>query len=316
MRIISYSKGVPIKFGRESNVETIFGIDENNQVIQNLTFNCYISPDKDNFCVGRKKYLFIEKGYLFYSFRYQISFGHYMCQTVPFLFDFKQNYNGFKLLVPSHHNNLFQQRILELAGIPNDQIILLDDETTYEVFEFANRPRFPSIPDFFTDFQIKAYQMIRQSLQVKPNLSGSRKVYLKRDSKPNEKFGNTEIGILRVIQNEDQLIEHLKNRNFEIIWLGDKSVDEKSRLLSNIDILITPWGSNCFNLIFSNSPKRMFMFGNNHSFGGDYFKQLSEALNNSAIEYRCKYYNIDREIIDPLNSSNASFKVELCDFDY
>ena len=330
MKLISCSESIPVRYDHndERNVETIFGLNDNNEIIQYTTFQFVIHPDIEALqqaINARQKTIEIDKGFLYYSFRYQISFGHYMCQTVPLLYEYKTHYatKGYKLLVPKNHHNLFQQRLLELVGISEEHIFVLSDDAFYEIVELAPRRRWhhSCIPDGYTHDHLQAWNMIRQGLFQTIGLTNivgpkTRKVYLKRDQATNTEYGNTEIGILRQISNENELIEHLKSRGFEIIWLGDKSIDEKAVLLSNIDILITPWGSNCFNLIFSSSPKRMFMFGNDRSFGGDYFRRMSEVLNNSYIDYKSKYYNIDGKIIDPTNGSNASFYVDLNDFEY
>jgi capsular polysaccharide biosynthesis protein len=193
--------------------------------------------------------------------------------------------------------------------VPYEQIELLDDETIYTIIDLPSSRRYRALPDMFTQDHLNIYQLIRRGLHIEPNTEGKRKVYLKRDSSP-----KIDIGILRIIDNEQELIELLQSNGFEIITLGTKSITEKSNLLNDIDILISPWGANLMNLIFANSPKQLFVFGNNRSFGIDYFWHISQALNNTKINYQSKLYPCTDNHLDVTNHSNASFKVDLNDF--
>lgn len=318
MKLLIESKGIPISFGNETNVETVFGLNDNEtDIIQGVTFECNIFPNKNclNESIHKKtKRKEIDHGFLFYSFRYQISFTHYLTQTIPKLYDYFNYYLSYKLLVPSHHHSLFQQEYLNLCGIKEENIEILDDDTIYNIKHYAISTKYRALPDPFTSSHLFSYELVRKGLNIPVNLNSKRRVYLKRDGQTNTEYGNSETGILRVIQNETELIEYLEQNGFEIITLGSKSIKEKSNLLNNIDILIAPWGANCMNIIFSNSPRLFFLFGNNRMFGLDYFYKLSQSLNNSIIDFRFKCYECNDEILDPLNHSNASYKVDINDF--
>ena len=100
---------------------------------------------------------------------------------------------------------------------------------------------------------------------------------------------------------------------FEIIHLGDKLFDEKVELLKDINILITPLGANCMNLIFSNCPKNILMLSNDRPIGPDYFTNLCSILNNSSTNAKMITYPSLNYNEDPKNGTNSPFTVDLND---
>ena len=115
IRILSIAKGIPIEYNtNETNIENIFALYETNEIIQQFTFQVNITPDKqclDDAISNSKEVHINDDCILFYSFRYQISFGHFIIQTVPLLRQFLDN-PLTKLLVPRHEYSIIQKNIL------------------------------------------------------------------------------------------------------------------------------------------------------------------------------------------------------------
>lgn len=313
MKILYLANGLKINYNNnETNVETIFGLDCKNNIIQNFTFQCDIFVDKNelNENLERCEEIILENGFLFYSFSYQVSFAHYMTQTVPKLYEYMNSYSDYKLLIPRNSYNNLCKDILQHLKIYNDNIHILEDKKIYIINKFISSSVYNAPPDNFTFNHLWIYEKIRQSLNIISNNNPYKKIYLKRDGISNNNFGNSETGIKRQIINESDLIDNLIKMNFQIIHLGDKYISEKKELLENSKIIITPLGANCLNLIFSNAPKNTIILSNDNNFGYQYYTTLCEKLNNEQI--KCKYIQYNSICInDNTNAWNGSFYVNI-----
>jgi capsular polysaccharide biosynthesis protein len=205
--------------------------------------------------------------------------------------------------------NTFVLDILEKLDISNYKI--LKNNNLYIINNLIHiLPHYDAPPSDFTDSHIYIYNMLRNKLNIE-NKVKYKKIYLKRDSYVNKTYGNDEIGILRQIINENEIIAFLKNNNFEIITLGDKNINDKCILLNDAKIIITPLGANCMNFIYANAPEKIIYLSNNEMFGDNYFTSLSKILNNNypieSILLRFKTeYNLDKN-----NQWNGSFYVDI-----
>jgi len=315
-RLIIIEKGLGVVFpNNEHNIETVFSLDSSNQPIQLFTYDCcykLMSPiDLEKAITSADRFVTIDKGYLFYSFRYQISYMHNMMQTVSLLNDYLTNYKDYKLLIPRHHYSELYKDILCLIGIQTENIIFLETNHIYNVKEFAERLRWHENALEVTDAVIQTFGRIRNALSISPNLNPTRKIYLQRDGVPNSLFSNSETGIIRKILNEDALIETLKTNGFEIVTLGDKYFHEKKRLLENANIIIAPLGANCLNLVFTNLPRHLILLSNSSPLGENTFKKLLSTFNNTSFFYKHFLYQNDPNHTDPLNQWNSSYTVNI-----
>ena len=316
MRLICFNDGIDIQHnGNEKNIETVFGLNDDDSIMQLFTFPTHMYPNQTQFQTLLKNSIYgpiIQTGFLFYSFRYQISFAHFMMQTVPLLRDYLINYNTYSLLIPKHSYNILCKEIIELCGIPDDKIILLEDNIIYTIDSLAPRKYYNTFPDHSTnDEHMWIYSLMRKSLPINNIQPKLRKVYLKRDGIVNNTFGNSETGIIRRILNEDLLIKKLEEDGFEIITLGTKHIYEKYNLLNNIHILITQLGANCMNLVFANSPTHCIFLSNDSLLGKDYYIELSNDLNQTKINHHTLQFEPDYNICDPLNNMNNAFSVSI-----
>jgi capsular polysaccharide biosynthesis protein len=315
MRLFCIEDGIPICYNQnETNIETVFSLQDNNTIQQMFTFQTYIHTNDTQFqkeITSAQIGKIIEKGLLFYSFRYQISFAHFMMQTVPLLKDYIEQYSDYSLLIPKHHMNLLCQDILEHCKIPSEKIILLEDRTIYTVNVLAPRKHYHTVPSNYTSDHVWIYSMIRNTLPLTQNRIPTRNVYLRRDGVPNAQFGNSETGAMRRILNEDALIKRLSELGFEIITLGSKRLHEKCSELSNIHTVITPLGANCMNLIFANAPTYCILISNDKPLGQHYYTSLSSELNQSHINTIHIQSQSDPNYTDPLNIWNSAFTVDI-----
>lgn len=317
MRILYTNDNINVRHdNNEIHKETIFGLDDNNNIIQNITFQTNIEIldiDKFKDIIVSSNQTILENGYLFYSFSYENNLAHYLCQTVPKLYNYLNNYKDYKLLIPEHRYNNLCKDILNLLDINESQIIILKDKNIYIINDYIITNIYNNIPSYCTYDHKFIYTKIREKLNILPNVEPVRKVYLKRDGVPNDLYGNCEAGILRQIINENELIEELTKLGFEIITLGTKNINEKSFLMNNIKILITPLGANCMNLIFSNCPHNIIYLSNHELFGYEQYTLLSEELNNSKINSTIlRYEGFQTDPLSPW-SWCKSFNVDIKD---
>ena len=156
MKIVSILEGIPITYNTsEKNIETIFGLDENDKLIQHFTFDVHLDVNNEIFENKIKKcYLndikYIENGFLFYSFSYQVAFCHYMTQTVPKLYEYLelQNYINYKLLIPKNTYNNLCKDILQCVNINNIEI--MEDNTIYIIENFVKSNKYLAPPDNYS----------------------------------------------------------------------------------------------------------------------------------------------------------------------
>ena len=108
------------------------------------------------------------------------------------------------------------------------------------------------------------------------------------------------------------LILNLQKLNFEIITLGECNIFEKTKLLSDINILITQTGGNMYNLIFSNTPKHILFLSNSHPLYFEYINVLLTKLN-FYTNHSNKLFSYDSSIIhcDKKNVMNDPFIVNV-----
>ena len=314
IKLVHFEDGVSVNYDSCSeNPELLFAFDENNNFIQKFTYQVDIFSDKISKMLDNTKETIIidEDSFLYYGFWFQVSFSHYMSQTLPKLLYYNKN---DLLVIPRSTYTMLCREILNTLGIKEDKIFILEDNVKY-IFKNLKTshheyhgPGGTIYPDMFS-----ICSLLRENLNISQNSNKYRKVYLKRDGVPNEKFGNMEIGHYRKITNESELISYLESFGFEIINLGDKNFSEKVKLLKDINILITPLGANCMNLIFSNCPNNILMLSNDRPIGPDYFINLCSTLNNSSINNKILTYPSINSNEDPKNSTNSPYTVDIND---
>lgn len=298
--------------------ESVFAFDKDNkQFIQNFSFQCEITYDNNVNTyfnnILNKDIIEIENGYLFYSFNYQLSYAHFMTQTAPKIIEYINEYNNYKLLIPKkYYNNLYKD-IIKYSNIDISNVILLESDVQYYVKNLSRGTHYISPNGSNYDINlIKLYKLLNTSIQSNSIIPYCfKKIYIKRDHKIDSTNNNLECGIYRYIINEEELIKQLKEKGYEIITLGDKSLEEKFKLLINAETIISQLGANCMNFIFLKNIKNLLLLSNTEPICNDYYISLSKEVNN--INYNTKLFEFipNREKCDPKNSTNSPFYVDI-----
>lgn len=317
VKLIHTQIDIPVEYNNgERNFENVFILDANNNNINGITYSCPLSFDSGIIkkALETTNVRNVENVCLFYSFMYQIAFGHFTEQCLPkikFYLKLKQEIKGLKLCIPKKRYNLITNDIMKLLNICEDDIIILDHDIVicsknlyYNNYECA---------DFNAD-KIETFNLIREKLLLTTNTKFNRNVYIKRNTENIVNNDCYNIGKTRQIVNEQQLITALQRLNFEIITLGERDICEKKNLLSNVNILITQTGGTMYNLIFSNTPKHLIFLSNNSPLHVHYIQNLLARLNFytpgsvTTFKYRSYINNCDRK-----NAMNDPFIVNIDD---
>lgn len=315
--IIHLKNGINVSFnGNESNKEIVFFFDENKNYIQKTTYPVEIHFDNvNNILDNIKEKIYIkEKCFFYYSFYYQVSYAHYLTQCVPKL-KYYMNDMSRTLVIPKSTYNKFCKDILSILNIPEEKILVLDDNIEYvfdDIFTVEHiGSQWNGVGGEINLDGIDVYKKIRTSLRLECNTNPYRKVYLKRDGKSNSSYGNGEVGIFRKIDNEDELITLLIDQGFEIIELGTKTIKEKTNDLRDIHTLVTQIGANLMNLIFCNSLKNLLLLSNEYPLGSEYYCGLIDYLNPILANKKIFTYSSSSCGADPKNITNNPFVVDI-----
>ena len=216
----------------------------------------------------------IECGFLLFNNSW-VNFSHTLNEALPRLLLYKllydDNNNHLMLLIQRGFYTQYIADILELFGIQKDQIQFLEDNNSYNIKTLvcsklcygADNPSENLKTDFFLQ--------LRNKLKVdrKTNKTG-RVIYIAR----NDIYSGN-----RNMENEAEVIEFLKcNYNATIIEnIAELSLFEKSEKLLDCDLLITPLGAQCMNILLSTIPNKI-LFINSYPF--PYFKDLIYHIGN------------------------------------
>lgn len=298
--------------------ETVFAFNSVENYIHTFTYPLYINIIDTNkwttiinMNISENNIINIDKGFLFYSYDYQLSFCHYLHETIPKLTDYLTKYKNFKILIPEHCHHLLSKNIIKLCNIPEEQIVLLKDKTIYNVKQLEQGIQTPHA-SMYTQHHLWIYNHLRTMLNVTNNMPKIRKIYFKKDGVSDSKYGNVEAGIYRRILNEDALCDELVKHGFEIVTLGTKTLEEKNNALKDAKIIITQLGANCANFYFTNAPKHVIYLTNNSCrINEGLYIEIASKLNNIHIPYTTLAFPDNKSNIDPLNNTNCPFIVDI-----
>ena len=206
------------------------------------------------------KNYFIEKAYIIYSL-WSSSFHHFVMELLPNIYYYKQNLLPleYKMIVPSYNNVMAES--LKLYDIPQEAIIYLESDATYNIKEASYSTLLSSIGTFTS--QINAFKELRhkviENISNTTNPDINERLYITRHDVPSGLWNNNGGGSSRRIDNEQDIIDYLILNKYDISSVGSKTFIEKAELLHNTRIVISPYGGNIFNCIFAKNLKTIIM---------------------------------------------------------
>jgi hypothetical protein len=230
VKLLHTDKDIPITYNdNEQNYENVFILDSKNNNINGITYTCpiYFEENIIENEILNKKNIYVENAFLFYSFFYQIAFGHFIEQNLPkfnFYFKLKNQINDLKICIPKKRYNLITDNIIKLLNICQEDILILDHDTIINTKKFFYNNYYCAESNVD---KIETFNLIREKLLINKNVLFNRNVYLKKNTDIITQNDCHNIGKTREIVNEELLIEVLKTLNFEIITLGEHDIFDK-----------------------------------------------------------------------------------------
>ncbi len=188
------------------------------------------------------------------------NYYHFIYDTLPYLisfFELKKEIKNLKLLMnyPNNFKNSFYkfvEEFLELLGINNSEIIIVERETKYkEVFISTSYTH-----DFDSNLppRIEIYDFYKKiSEKVKSSSDTPKKIYISRRSWLHGDVSNmgTNYTNRRKLENEDEIVQFLTSLGFVEVFTEKLSTYEKINLFKNCEEIVGPIGGGLCNVLFS-----------------------------------------------------------------
>ena len=215
------------------------------------------------------KNYFIEKTYIVYG-SWSSSFYHFVMELLPNIHYYKQNLLplGYKIIVPPYNNVIAES--LKLYDIPQEAIIYLESDATYNIKEASYSTPLSDISTFTS--QINAFKELRrkviENISNTTNSDINERLYITRHDASSGLWNNSGGGSTRLIDNEQDIIDYLILNKYDVCSVGSKTFIEKAELLQNTKIVISPYGGNIFNCIFAKNLKIIIMLVSEETHGG------------------------------------------------
>jgi capsular polysaccharide biosynthesis protein len=166
------------------------------------------------------------------------NYVHFLHSIVP-RFDLLKDaglLNSDTVYIVENYRSYRREIIEERIGIPANQIYELQNNTTFECENCILTSRPIEIPHSYPTW---AVQYLRQLFNEELITENNKKIYISRADAQK-----------RRVNNEQEVIEFLTNKNFEIHTLETLTVAEQVKLFSSANTIIAPHGANMGNLVF------------------------------------------------------------------
>ena len=231
----------------------------------------------------------IDKGYLFCSSSWSANFQHFLQDTLPKMFSYKQEVldkgKDIPILIPDPLNNNLTREMLDIIEIPRNRAVWLARDGQFMVKEMYYTP-FHSwdCSDFpfecLKQIHIKCNRLYTSSV-TNPN------IYISRNKERIDKENNNNAnGVSRVMSNEKEFSETLDRFGFQTLRLGSSTIKEKCELMHNTKTIVVPSGAGVMNLLFTRGLKNLIVLD---SGCGKFLVRGWEKLLECIYGEECKY---------------------------
>jgi hypothetical protein len=271
---------VKIPNGRVYNLDTgnIAFVNGNNLLIDELSFQWRqgekLAPAKDNIIFNKKMYS-TPKQYRGNVFSLLSGGGavdyyyHWVIDSLPKLFLLKQSglYDQVDYFLVPNYAHKFQIEYLKFFGITEDKIINaeVDRHIQAESLLVASYVRIMAhLPMWVSDF-------LHQSFSASYGKPKNKLIYIARG----------DAALNRKVLNESELVEMLKQMDFEIHFLSKLTVQEQAQLFNSARLIVASHGGGLTNLVFCDRGTKVLEF-----FPDNYVNHLFyDICNKRKLEY-------------------------------
>lgn len=199
---------------------------------------------------------------IFYFVYNTDNYYHFVYDTLPYLISFRKMKNdikNLKLLMYYSHDNKFYKFVmefLEILGIYESDIVILDDNTLYSKvyisssYTYGENPKQVPREEIY-DFYKEIVDIVNKN---SINYNGPKKFYISRRSWIHNDFSNigTNYTTRRKCENEDELVNLLQSHGYEEIFTENLSTIDKIKLFNNAESIVGAIGGGLVNVLFSN----------------------------------------------------------------
>ncbi len=204
---------------------------------------------------------------VFYYIYNTENYYHFIYDTLPYLitfFELKKENKNLKLLMnyPTKGKKELYPFVIEflnLVGITNDDILILNPNKKYNDVYVSSSYTHGDDSDKPPRNEIfNIYNKIKKS--VSDDNSLPKKIYISRRSWTHNDFSNigTNYTMRRKLDNEDELVDILKEEGFVEIFTERMSTMEKIQLFKGVEEVVGPIGGGICNVVFSDPKCKLY----------------------------------------------------------
>jgi capsular polysaccharide biosynthesis protein len=184
-----------------------------------------------------KKVVNHKHGVFLYAYdMWSASYYHWICEVLPRLWMLKTAHNDGVVILPDYFSKYkFAIDALNLLGV---KYLLTERQYSHRFKTLATvdtEPKWGNAVPAIIDSMVKA---VKTALQL-PKVNPHRKVYISRAKAPSRK-----------ISNEAELLPHLQEAGFEIVYAEELSFAEQVKLFHETSVLLAIHGGGMANVVF------------------------------------------------------------------
>ena len=220
----------------------------------------------NTFKFSPKKIINQESTPVFYFIYNTDNYYHFIYDSLPYLltyFFLKEKILDLKLLInyPNFNkkeNYKFFNEFLDILSINNNDILFVKENTVYNKiyisssYTHGHNSNLPPRKEIYDLYDKICFKIKNNNNNLNKNFP--KKIYISRRTWLHNDFSNigTNYTNRRKMMNENELVEKLKENNFEEIFTENLSTQDKILLFMNAEIIVGAIGGGMCNLLFAN----------------------------------------------------------------
>jgi hypothetical protein len=281
-----------IEFQNIHSKEIINPIFEKTMSLSDIDITKFTSHENKNIVSDNSEPLF------FLCFNLE-NYYHFIYDTLPYLISYlelKKEIKKLKLLIQNSNLKRFVLETFELLDIKDDDLIKISDSVLYKEIYFSDsftHGKNSNLPPHKQSYLIYE-KLIKSSYKFKNDTVNNPKLYVSRRSWIHGNMENigTNYTDRRTLLNETDIVNFLKEKDFNEIFTENLTMSEKINLFNSAKIVIGPIGGGLVNCLFSNRNCKLIVL-NSPTFFDVNSRFLFSFRNVSTTIYNNSYH-VDR----------------------